>query len=77
MSSNNKADDEPPAKRRLLGPSNRVVLDVGGTKFIAAASTLTSRDPRILPRFFLTTGSNQMMEMNCLSIKILLPLGNC
>lgn len=59
MSSNNKADDEPPAKRRLLGPSNRVVLDVGGTKFIAAASTLTSSST-----YFASLLSDHWIESN-------------
>jgi len=45
MSSNNdNIEGQPPAKRqrRSLGASDRVVLDVGGTKFITSASTLTS-----------------------------------
>ena len=43
MSSSNNGD-EPTAKRqrRSFGASDRIVLDVGGTKFVAAASTLTS-----------------------------------
>jgi len=41
---NNIEGQPPPAKRqrRSLGASDRVVLDVGGTKFITSASTLTS-----------------------------------
>jgi len=48
MSSNNDNNNierhPPPAKRqrRSLGASDRIVLDVGGTKFITSASTLTS-----------------------------------
>lgn len=32
----------PPTKKRLIGASDRITLDVGGTKFVAAASTLTA-----------------------------------
>ena len=42
---NNNAEGQPPPakrQRRSLGASDRVVLDVGGTKFITSASTLTS-----------------------------------
>lgn len=34
---------EPPAKKqKMLGASDRITLDVGGTKFVSAASTLTA-----------------------------------
>ena len=38
------ATQEPPPKRqkRLIGGSDRITLDVGGTIFVAAASTLTA-----------------------------------
>ena len=42
---NNNNEGQPPTakrQRRSLGASDRVVLDVGGTKFITSASTLTS-----------------------------------
>ena len=47
MSLINPSDDtttERPAKKQkqMLGASDRIMLDVGGTKFVAAASTLTS-----------------------------------
>jgi len=46
---NNSEGQPPPAKRqrRSLGASDRVVLDVGGTKFITSASTLTSNSAYI------------------------------
>ena len=43
MSSN--TEEEPPAKRQkrsLLGASDRITVDVGGTKFITSVSTLIS-----------------------------------
>ena len=44
MSLSSDDADEPPAKkqRQIIGSSDRVVLDVGGTKFITAKSTLIS-----------------------------------
>ena len=36
------SNPEPSAKRRKLGASDRITLDVGGTTFVTAASTLTT-----------------------------------
>ena len=65
MSSNNNNDnieDQPPAakrQRRSLGASDRVVLDVGGTKFITSASTLTSNSA-----YFASLLSDNWIESN-------------
>ena len=63
MSSNNDniEGQPPPAKRqrRSLGASDRVVLDVGGTKFITSASTLTSNSA-----YFASLLSDNWIESN-------------
>ena len=65
MSSNNNdinnIEGQPPAKRqrRSLGASDRVVLDVGGTKFITSASTLTSNSA-----YFAALLSDNWIESN-------------
>ena len=62
MSSNNdNIEGQPPAKRqrRSLGASDRVVLDVGGTKFITSASTLTSNSA-----YFASLLSDHWIESN-------------
>jgi len=63
MSSNNNdsIEGQPPAKRqrRSLGASDRVVLDVGGTKFITSASTLTTNSA-----YFAALLSNNWIESN-------------
>ena len=65
MSSNNDNNDiegQPPAakrQRRSLGASDRVVLDVGGTKFITSASTLTSNSA-----YFASLLSDNWIESN-------------
>ena len=38
----NGSNLEPSAKRRKLGAADRITLDVGGTAFVTAASTLTT-----------------------------------
>jgi len=74
MSSNNdNIQGQPPAKRqrRSLGASDRVVLDVGGTKFITSASTLTSNSA-YFASLLLIIGLNRTMArmMRYLLIKI-------
>jgi len=66
MSSNNDSNNiegvQPPAakrQRRSLGASDRVVLDVGGTKFITSASTLTSNSA-----YFASLLSDNWIESN-------------
>jgi len=62
MSSNNdNIEGQPPAKRqrRSLGASDRVVLDVGGTKFITSSSTLTSNSA-----YFAALLSDNWLESN-------------
>ena len=58
---NNIEGQPPPAKRqrRSLGASDRVVLDVGGTKFITSASTLTSNSA-----YFASLLSDNWIESN-------------
>jgi len=60
-SNNNNIEGQPPAKRqrRSLGASDRVVLDVGGTKFITSASTLTSNSA-----YFASLLSDNWIESN-------------
>ena len=57
----NNIEGQPPAKRqrRSLGASDRVVLDVGGTKFITSASTLTSNSA-----YFASLLSDNWIESN-------------
>ena len=63
MSSNTNTIEgqPPPAKRqrRSLGASDRVVLDVGGAKFITSASTLTSNSA-----YFASLQSDNWIESN-------------
>jgi len=64
MSSSNNDNIEgqpPPAKRqrRSLGASDRVVLDVGGTKFITSSSTLTTNSA-----YFAALLSDNWIESN-------------
>ena len=62
MSSNDNIEGQPPAakrQRRSLGASDRVVLDVGGTKFITSASTLTSNSA-----YFASLLSDNWIESN-------------
>jgi len=58
---NNNEGQPPPAKRQRLslGASDRVVLDVGGTKFITSASTLTSNSA-----YFASLLSDNWIESN-------------
>ena len=59
---NNNIEGQPPAakrQRRSLGASDRVVLDVGGTKFITSASTLTSNSA-----YFASLLSDNWIESN-------------
>jgi len=42
MSFNNTQEPPPAKKQKLLGASDRITLDVGGTKFVSAASTLSA-----------------------------------
>jgi len=59
---NNNAEGQPPPakrQRRSLGASDRVVLDVGGTKFITSASTLTSNSA-----YFASLLSDHWIESN-------------
>ena len=59
---NNNIEGQPPAakrQRRSLGASDRVVLDVGGTKFITSSSTLTSNSA-----YFASLLSDNWIESN-------------
>ena len=59
---NTNNEGQPPAakrQRRSLGASDRVVLDVGGTKFITSASTLTSNSA-----YFAALLSDNWIESN-------------